>query len=333
MDMKRNHWKLWFEKPIPMLHDLSPRQAAQTKQGRRLLDELFQYYDAELSHEQSPNAFNVNVPTKWAKWKLGYGPGSAREFAEEETIFNSIDPNQPTQRAQRHDTKLDKKKKRVFVPLRCEYPGCDVSGANVKKCSRCSAVWYCSRVHQVGDFPRHKQECKYLANRTDLEFKYFKTGKELEKFPLGSPPEVYDNERCFICHSHADEVKLGRTPCCNLVICDNQHEYEHNSYSRDHCLRSHMHYTKCHTHHYLEHKGDWRECSVCNAMEDGNVRPFATTNGFNYTPTLEEHLPRGSFLTGPCDGCTKNRILPGHDACTHTPDGSIFCLECHSHSL
>lgn len=268
----------------------------------------------------------MNVPSKWAKWKLGYGPGSAEEFSKEESIFNSVDPRQSTKRVERHEKKLKKKQKRVFIPLRCECPGCDKHGDDMKKCSRCRAVSYCGREHQTKDFSRHKLECKYLSKRNDLEFKHFSTPKELEAFPLGSSPKVANETRCCVCHCHAEEVNLGRTSCCNLPTCDNAHEYEINSYSRDHCMRSHMMYTKCYDHHEQGHEGDWRECTICNTMNHNNVRPFSTTNGFNYSPTLEENLHRGSFLTEPCSGCD-NRILPGHDGSTYS-GGSVFCSGC-----
>lgn len=168
--------------------------------------------------------------------------------------------------------------------------------------------------HQVQDYARHKAECKFLSKQSHLEFKPYSTVKELEKFPLGSSPRAASQSRCFICHSHADEVNLGRTPCCNLPVCNNEFEYKPCSYSRDYCMRSHAHYTKCHTHFDEEHEGsDWRECDRCNCMEKGNVRPYALTNGFNYSPALHKYIPRGSFLTHPCDGC-KNRIMPGHDS-------------------
>ena len=75
--LKRKHWKEWFKEPIPMLHDMTPRQAAQTARGRELLDELFAFMDRARSDIRS---FDVNFPTRWAKWKLGYGPGSPEEF-------------------------------------------------------------------------------------------------------------------------------------------------------------------------------------------------------------------------------------------------------------
>jgi hypothetical protein len=34
----------------------------------------------------------------------------------------------------------------------------------MKTHDHCHAVWYCSRDHQVRDFPRHKLECKYLSS-------------------------------------------------------------------------------------------------------------------------------------------------------------------------
>lgn len=340
-DMKRKQWRAWFDEPIPMLHNMTPRQAAQTISGQGLLDQLLAFFDymRECNRGDDGPFIDVNVPTKWAKWKLGYGPGSAQEFAQEEAIFNSRDTNlkQPTERTERHQGKLSKKKKRIYIPLRCEFPECDKNkdknkNVRIRQCSKCQCVHYCCKEHQLAHWPIHKRECKFLSKYEDLELRYFETTRELEKFPLSAPPADCitdkDKDKCFVCHAKAGrEVQLGRTPCCNLPVCDNDHEYQLMSYSRDHCKRSHMLYTKCHTHTEAGHPGDWRECVECNAMEDNNVRPFAITNGFNYTPALEMFLPRGSFLTMPCDGCSKNRILPGHDASTFSK-GRTLCQEC-----
>lgn len=98
VDLKRKHWHAWFNEPFPMLQGMTPPQPAQTTQGRRLLDDLLRFYDHHSPMESSPGFIDANVPSKWAKWKLGYGPGSASEFVEEEAIFNSVDPRQATRR-------------------------------------------------------------------------------------------------------------------------------------------------------------------------------------------------------------------------------------------
>ena len=62
---------------------------------------------------------------------------------------------------------------------------------NLKKCSVCRSVWYCSREHQVEDWRRHKlNECKTLLckrekrkelklnglNKSDFGFLFCKIG-------------------------------------------------------------------------------------------------------------------------------------------------------------
>jgi hypothetical protein len=79
---------------------MTPPEAAQTERGRRLLDDLLRFYDQNRHMDSYPGYIDANVPSKWAKWKLGYGPGSASEFAEEEAIFNSADLRLATRRIQ-----------------------------------------------------------------------------------------------------------------------------------------------------------------------------------------------------------------------------------------
>lgn len=40
----RQHWASWFDKPVPALADMSPRQAAKTAEGRELLNNLLLFY-------------------------------------------------------------------------------------------------------------------------------------------------------------------------------------------------------------------------------------------------------------------------------------------------
>lgn len=354
LPIKAQQWQEWFEKPIPMLEDMTPREAAQTHRGRNLLNDLFAFYDQmrdrAITNDASDN-LSLNVPTAYAKWKLGIGPGSAEQFATEEAIYNYSSDSKVTQRTPKQSARLEKKKsqKCFFIPLRCEVHGCSKTGRDTisMRCARCECVYYCGKDHQVQDWPRHKQECKYLK-KCGLKPRSYDTSEELEKYPIGCFPLV-DTPRssssksssviCFVCGATSEQADIGFTDCCNLPVCDNEHEYQLMSYSRDFCKRSHRSYTACSYHHHNEHSGnDWRTCSECNEMEvhhvQGNgpdilVRPFSLTNRFNVTPALESQLPQGSFLTQPCDnpGC-KNRIFPGFDALSHKPDGTVVCGNC-----
>lgn len=139
-DLKRQQWRKWFDAPIPMIGNRTPRQAAQTPEGRRDLDDLFQFYDSQRGAVSG--SVDVNVPTRWAKWKLGYGPGRSEEFAEEESIFNKQEEKQATQRNEKHAKRLDKRINSIYIPLRCEVVGCTKRGADVQKCTRCQCAWY-----------------------------------------------------------------------------------------------------------------------------------------------------------------------------------------------
>ncbi|PYS56759.1 MAG: hypothetical protein DMF74_27760 [Acidobacteria bacterium] len=41
----RQHWEAWFDLPVPALNDMTPRAAAETEEGRELLDSLLLLYE------------------------------------------------------------------------------------------------------------------------------------------------------------------------------------------------------------------------------------------------------------------------------------------------
>jgi len=370
--MKCKHWNSWFQQPIPMIGNIAPQEAATTVSGRKKLEEWFNYADSmrvigrQGAERRGEPYLDMNIPTRYAKWKLGIGPGKSSDFVKEEEVFNfmtTVDTSTPgsayrqTNRTSKHTKKLEKKKVSMYIPARCEHTGCTKRGYQiVKACARCNCAYYCSREHQVEDWSKHKLDCKFLSKLGNIDPTPFTFEQELQKYPIGCFPltkkkkpslllrnvdvtkknedeNEIENEKCFICHSKTSEVNLRYTECCNLPICDNSHEYEINSYSRDFCHRSHDMYTACSTHHHEEHAGDWRVCVDCNTSTYSDnttiVRPFHTTNRFLTTPSCEQFLPQGSMLTFACDnfpGC-KSRMLPGHSTMSYR-DGKTICGLC-----
>lgn len=328
LQIKAQHWQRWFDQPVPRLDNMTPIKASNSSRGRMLLDQLFALYD-DLGG--SDMAFNFNIPSRYAKWRLGYGPGSAEEFAEEEAIMNWTQTGRRTTRTEKHSMTLEKKKITIFIPDRCEFAGCDKRGRdNVTVCSSCRCAYYCSKDHQVKDWKRHKLDCKTLKKiGFEVQAKPFQTSKELKKYPLGCfpLPTSSKEEKCFICGSSLEEVDITYTECCNLPVCDNEHEYQSMSYSRDFCGRSHWSCTNCFDHRENGHEGDWRECAECNKLQNG-ARPFRSTNRFCVTPCLERFLPQGSMLTYKCCRVScSNRILPGHSKTSTTAEGTL-CSQC-----
>jgi len=67
-DFAHKHWAAWFDEPIPMLRDKTPRQAAETKEGRALLEALlFEYAQHDAAHPG--NLFKADIP--YLKSELG----------------------------------------------------------------------------------------------------------------------------------------------------------------------------------------------------------------------------------------------------------------------
>lgn len=56
-----NHWREWFDKPIPALKNLSPREAAKTKDGRERLEALLLQYERN-DLEKNNNLLKANIP-------------------------------------------------------------------------------------------------------------------------------------------------------------------------------------------------------------------------------------------------------------------------------
>ena len=59
-EQSRQHWEFWFDDPIPVLGDLTPREAAKTERGRDLLESLLLEY--ERRDENAPgNIFSTDI--------------------------------------------------------------------------------------------------------------------------------------------------------------------------------------------------------------------------------------------------------------------------------
>ena len=58
--MAKAHWENWFDEPVPLLKNQTPRQAAKTKDGRERLEALLLEYERHDS-EDSDNLFKADV--------------------------------------------------------------------------------------------------------------------------------------------------------------------------------------------------------------------------------------------------------------------------------
>ncbi len=59
--MNREHWKAWFDEPIPALNDMTPRAASQTEEGRDLLSSLLLDYERRSSSSPN-NIYSPDIP-------------------------------------------------------------------------------------------------------------------------------------------------------------------------------------------------------------------------------------------------------------------------------
>ena len=72
--MKAQMWNKFMNDKIPALKNMTPVEASKSKRGIRLLEQLFNFYDDMRS---GGDFLDCNIPSAYARWKLGYGPGSA----------------------------------------------------------------------------------------------------------------------------------------------------------------------------------------------------------------------------------------------------------------
>ncbi len=71
--MAKTHWESWFDEPIPMLKDRTPRQSAKTKEGRERLEALLLHYERhDLGREKEDDPFKADI--SYLKKELGLDP-------------------------------------------------------------------------------------------------------------------------------------------------------------------------------------------------------------------------------------------------------------------
>jgi hypothetical protein len=59
-EQSRQRWEFWFDDPIPLLNNQTPREAAKTERGRDLLESLLLEY--ERRDENAPeNIFSTDI--------------------------------------------------------------------------------------------------------------------------------------------------------------------------------------------------------------------------------------------------------------------------------
>lgn len=69
-EMAEAHWERWFETPVPMLENQTPRQAATSERGRELLKALFHHYQALQAKSAATNLFNPDISALKARLGL-----------------------------------------------------------------------------------------------------------------------------------------------------------------------------------------------------------------------------------------------------------------------
>jgi len=158
-ELRRDMITRWFHSPISACGGKTPTECSKTASGIAELEEIFSFYDRMRKGETKENlGMDCNPPTKWARWKLGYGPGSAAEFHKEEALFN-VGPSSRASIAiaEKSDVVVDAKHCNFCKKL-------PEQGSKLRVCSRCERRYYCSKECQTSDWKGHKAHCGEKAS-------------------------------------------------------------------------------------------------------------------------------------------------------------------------
>lgn len=70
-EMAREHWKNWFDEPIPMLGNRTPKEAAKTEEGKELLEALLVLYERNDSEQKKNNNNYFCADISYLREELG----------------------------------------------------------------------------------------------------------------------------------------------------------------------------------------------------------------------------------------------------------------------
>ncbi|QRV85776.1 MYND Zn-finger protein [Ceratobasidium sp. AG-Ba] len=180
----------------------------------------------------------------------------------------------------------------------CAYPA-------ASRCSGCEKAFYCSKEHQKSAWSKHKRLCKI-----------YQAAKKGEPVP---PADSY----CGLCGK--SDIPLKKTDCCNRTVCDDYHNYQLFSYSKDSCARNHDRYTRCCYHYNEQHGGDAYSCAQCSSSHEAETETWYMTNHFNFQEDIERANPP-SFVPTKCSKCGREMKL-NVEGYTHGPNGKE-CQRC-----
>lgn len=173
----------------------------------------------------------------------------------------------------------------------CKWPS-----PNLKKCSRCKVLYYCSRDHQLQDWPSHKSICKAITNvnksyicpknpNTDEYNHYKSTSSLLWRCELGRDLKYSEHQMwmfskiCKFCYS--PEADIVCTTCLSVAYCTEQHENLHKP----------VHKRFCH---------DLKLCLLLNQItkKEGVVRDWSNFKVSQRVEYLPEHFGEVLRLIG-----------------------------------
>ncbi|XP_043466843.1 uncharacterized protein LOC122501449 [Leptopilina heterotoma] len=164
----------------------------------------------------------------------------------------------------------ERKKQSVYFPNMCHICRCFGEKVNLKRCSACDMISYCSKEHQKEDWPSHKQFCKVLCQmkkdyKVDNLFESLKANTEEERMAVFK--EVEDDGKgdilvsqllmkattllkrrlkpqeslmikfpriCSICFENRNELLVNCKKCPQISFC------------KEHLLNNSAHEKECH---------------------------------------------------------------------------------------
>nr|CAH7712495.1 unnamed protein product [Callosobruchus chinensis] len=140
----------------------------------------------------------------------------------------------------------------VYYPNVCHV--CKTADKNLKRCSKCKSLNYCSKIHQQIDWPIHKQLCKVITStnkiignhkKENINFDDIRQIQSLRSIlweeQLGRKLDRFEQNMlqfpriCAVCYT--ENVEINCEDCLIASYCSKEHQEIHKNLHKKYCLQ------------------------------------------------------------------------------------------------
>nr|CAI5826078.1 unnamed protein product [Callosobruchus analis]CAI5860333.1 unnamed protein product [Callosobruchus analis] len=140
----------------------------------------------------------------------------------------------------------------VYYPNVCHV--CKITNKNLKRCSKCKSLSYCSKIHQQIDWPIHRQLCRVITSTNKIIGNYYKENinfddikqiqslrailweeqlrRKLDRFEQNMLqfPRI-----CAVCYT--ENIQTSCEDCLNASYCSKEHQEVHRNLHNEYCAQ------------------------------------------------------------------------------------------------